>query len=321
MANLAVKFLSAVSAGIVASAPIAMIPLSAAGAVEECLTKPKDEASPGKHWYYRIERGSKRHCWYLRAEGQTSSRAATSTPARRAAPEVAPDRETKLPRSAADAHAELPLPQTLVEADPRISPTTPATSPDPRGVEEKLSNNASPETAQSLVASRWPEPTGVFSSATELPISPSFEVASTAPDTRLDASVSTDLTPKVAPVAPTEVKTSATGTPASLQMLLLATFGVIAVSWGGAIYLIARLRRPQRYSRLSPPDWPTEEPTDHPGLPPWLEPMTVNSNRRLDPGRDAGGQSLDRQSNRLGDNASEVEQLLARFANQAQAGP
>jgi hypothetical protein len=49
--------------------------------------------------------------------------------------------------------------------------------------------------------------------------------------------------------------------------------------------------------------------------------MIVNSTRRLDPGRDAGGQSLDRQRISLGDNAREIEQLLARFANQAQAEP
>jgi hypothetical protein len=289
MTNQAVKFLSAVSAGIVASAPIAMIPLSTVGAVEECLTTPKDESPPDKHWYYRIERGTKRHCWYLRKEGETSSQAATSTPARRAAPEVAPDRETKLARSAADAHAELPLPQTLVEADQKISPTTPATSVDPRGAEQKLSNNASPETAQSPVASRWLEPTGVFSSAAERPISPSFVVASAAPDANLDASADTDLTPKV--------ETSAMGTPASLQMLLLGTYGAIVVSWltGSAIYRMARMRRrPQRYTSLNPPEWPTEEPTNHTATPPWLEPMIVNSTHRLDPGRDAGGQSLDR---------------------------
>jgi hypothetical protein len=320
MTNLAVKFLSAVSAGIVASAPIAMIALSTAGAAEECLTTPKDEAPPGKHWYYRIERGTKRHCWYLREEGETSSQAATSAPARRAAPEVAPDRETKPARSAADAHAELPLPQTLVEADLK----TPATSVDPRGAEQKLSNNASPETVQSPVASRWPEPTGVFSSGTERPISPSFVVASAAPDTNLDASVDTDLTSKVAPVAPTNVEASAMGTPASLQMLLLGTFGAIAVLslTGSAIYLMARMRRrPQRYTSLNPPEWPTEEPTNHTAIPAWLEPMTVNSTRSLDPGRDAGAQSLDRQRSGLGDNAREIEQLLKRFANQAQAEP
>ena len=324
MTNLAVRFLSAVSAGIVASAPIAMISLSTVGAAEECLTTPKDETPPGKHWYYRIERGTKRHCWYLREEGETSSQTATSTPARRASPEVAPDRETKLARSAAGAHAELPLPQTLVEADLKISPTTPATSVDPRGAEQKLSNNASPETAQSPVASRWPEPTGVFSSATERPISPSFVVASAAPDANLDASADADLTPKVPPAASTKVETSAIGTPASLGMLLLGTFGAIAVSWltGSAIYRMARTRRrPQRYTSLNLPEWPTEEPTNRTGIPPWHEPMIVNSTRRLDPGRYAGGQSLDRQRSGRGDNAREIEQLLARFANQAQAEP
>jgi hypothetical protein len=324
MTNLAVKFLSAVSVGIVASAPIAMIPLSASGAVEECLTTPKDETPAGKHWYYRSERGTKRQCWYLRDEGETSSQTTTSRPAWRAAPEVAPDRAAKLARSAAGAHAELPLPQTLVEADLKISPTTPATSVDPRGAEQKLSNNASPETAQSPVASRWPEPTGVFSSATERPISPSFVVASGAPDANLDASADTDLTPKVPPAAPTKVETSAMGTPASLGMLLLGTFGAIAVSWltGSAIYRIARTRRrPQRYTSLNLPEWPTEEPTNHTGIPPWHEPMIVNSPRRLDPGRYAGGQSLDRQRSGLGDDAREIEQLLARFANQVQPEP
>jgi hypothetical protein len=312
MTNLAVNFLFAVSVGIVASAPITMIPLSTAGAAEECITTPKDETPPGEHWYYRVERGTKRHCWYLREEGETSSQAATSTP-RRAAPEVAPDRETILARSAADAHAELPLPQTLVEDDLK----TPATSVYP-SAEQKLSNNASPETAQSPVASRWPEPTGVFSSATDRPISPSFVVASAAPDTNLDASADTDLTPKVPPVAPTKVETSAMGTPASLQVLLLGTFGAIAVLplTGSAIYLMARVwRRPQRYTGLNPPGWPTEEPTSHAAILPWLEPMAVNSTR----GRDAGVQSLDRQWSGLGDNAREIEQLLARFANRAKA--
>src|SRR6202035_4692215 len=154
MTNLAVKFLSAVSGGNVASAPIAMIPLSASGAVEECLTTPKDETPAGKHWYYRSERGTKRQCWYLRDEGETSSQTTTLRPAWRAAPEVAPDRAAKLARSAADAHAELPLPQTLVEADVNIAPTTPAPV-DPRGAGQKLPKNASPETAQSPVASRW----------------------------------------------------------------------------------------------------------------------------------------------------------------------
>ena len=314
MTNLAVKFLSAVSAGIVVSAPIAMIPLSTVSAAEECLTTPKDETPRGKHWYYRIERGTKRHCWFLREEGETSSQAATSMPARRAAPEVARDREAKLAPSAADAHAQLPLPQRSIEADLKISPTTPV---DARAADQKLSNNASPETTHSPVASRWPEPTGVFSSATERPISPSFVLAPAVPDTNLDASADADLTPKVPPVAPTKAETSAMGTPASLQMLILGTFGAIAISWltGSAISRMARMRRrPRRYTRLNPPEWPTEEPTNQTGTPPWLKPMTVNS-RSLAPGLYTGDQSLDGQRSGLGHNASEIEQLLARFAN------
>jgi len=310
--KIAAKFLLAVSTGFAASAPIAMIPLSSVGAAEECLTTPKDETPPGKHWYYRSERGTQRHCWYLREEGETPSQAATSTPARRAVPAVAPDRETTLARSAADAHAELPLPKHLVEA----YPTTPATSVDPRDGEPKLSKNASPETAQPPAASWRSEPTGAFSSGTE-PISPSFVVGSPAPDTNPDASADMAMTPNTAPVAPTKLEASSIETPASLRMLLLGTFGAIAVLWLTGRAIMARMRRrPQR-----PPKWPTEQPTNREGISPSLKPMPVKSTRRLDAGRDAGSQSFDRQRSGLGDNAREIEQLLARFANQAQAEP
>jgi hypothetical protein len=294
--NLAVKFLARLSAGVVASALIATTPLSTLGAAEECLTKPKGETPPGKHWYYRIERSTKRQCWYL----------ATSKPTRRTVPEMAPDRETKLARSAADAHAE-------------ISPTTPATSVDSRGAEQTLSNNDPSETPRSPVASRWPEPTSVFSSATERSITPPFVVGSVPPD----ASADTDLTP-VPPVAPTMVE-APMGTPASLQLLLLGTFGAIAVSWitGSAIHRMARKRRQRKRftSSSSSSEWQLEESAYHAGIPPWLEPKTVHSIRGLRPGRDAGSQSLDRQRIGRGGNAREIEQLLARFANQAQAEP
>ena len=294
MPNLAVKFLARLSAGVVASALIAMTPWSTLGAAEECVTKPKDETPPGKHWYYRIERSTKRQCWYL----------ATSKPARRAVPEMAADRQTKLARSAADARAE-------------ISPTTPAASVDSRDAEQTLLNNDSSETPLSPVASRWPEPTSVFSSATERSITPSFVVGSAPPD----ASADTDLTP-VPLVAPTKVE-AAMGTPASLQLLLLGTFGAIAVSWitGSAIHRMARKRRQrQRFATSSSPsEWQTEGPAFHTGIPPWLEPKAVHSISGL--GRDADAQSLDRQRIGRGGNAREIEQLLARFANQAQAKP
>jgi hypothetical protein len=309
--KIAARFLSAVSAGFIASAPIAMIPLSSVGAAEECLTTPKDETPPGKHWYYRSERGSKLHCWYLREEGEAPSHAAA--PARRAAPEVAPNRETKVARSAADAHAELPLLQNVVEA----GPTTPVTSVDPSGAKQKPSKNAAPETAQSPIVSRSSEPSGVFSSASERPISPSF-LAGSAPDKNSDASADTDMTPKVGSVAPAKVETSSTETPASLRILLLATFGAIAVSWLAGSAIMGRLRRrPQRYTALNPPKWPTEEPSCYAGTPTAQEPMPVNSTRPLN----IGHKSLGRQRSGLGDNEREIERLLARFANRARVEP
>ena len=39
-------------------------------AADECLSGPKGTAPQGSHWYYRVERSTGRHCWYLGAEGQ-----------------------------------------------------------------------------------------------------------------------------------------------------------------------------------------------------------------------------------------------------------
>src|SRR5262245_39347049 len=39
-------------------------------AADECLSGPKGTAPAGSHWYYRVERSTGRHCWYLGAQGQ-----------------------------------------------------------------------------------------------------------------------------------------------------------------------------------------------------------------------------------------------------------
>jgi hypothetical protein len=33
----------------------------------ECLAEPNRDAPPGQHWYYHLDRGSDRKCWYLHA--------------------------------------------------------------------------------------------------------------------------------------------------------------------------------------------------------------------------------------------------------------
>src|SRR5215831_5121287 len=67
MANLNAKFASAVVACLVAGAAFTTVRNAANAA--ECLTEPRQDMPKGQHWFYRIEHGTNRHCWYLRGEG------------------------------------------------------------------------------------------------------------------------------------------------------------------------------------------------------------------------------------------------------------
>jgi hypothetical protein len=308
MTNLAGEFLSALSPGIAGSALIAMIPLCTVAAAEECVTRPKDETPPGKHWYYRIEGGTKRQCWYLREQSETAPQAATSRPVRVTPPDGTPERESELARSAADAHAELPTsPQRLVETQPKPARTAPITSVSLRGPEQSLPNNASPETVDWAVAYRRPDLTGAFFPA-DRPTSSPLVIASAAPDASLDVSAEPYSTSEVPPVAPTKVKAAASIPTAWLQVLLLGTFGAVATSWllGGS--LTARRRRRRRRPILSSPAWPKEEPTNRMSLPP--------QPGRLDSDVMAGSPSSGCERSIVSDDSREIVELLARFANQ-----
>jgi hypothetical protein len=99
-------------------------------------------------------------------------------------------------------------------------------------------------------------------------------------------------------------------------MLLLAAFAALAFSGltGGALYLARARRRPQpddaasRWSGWSPPD-------DAYRLyaPPMSHARAANSPR------DSKTHSADRLTSGLNENGQEIAQLLARFANQAEA--
>ena len=41
-------------------------------AADSCLSAPKGATPSGSHWYYRIDRVTKRQCWYLREESDTA---------------------------------------------------------------------------------------------------------------------------------------------------------------------------------------------------------------------------------------------------------
>ena len=136
MSNRSVKFAPALFAGVVAGANLAaMTDLRAQvlttaaeaatqapqAAADSCLSAPKGATPAGSHWYYRIDRVTKRQCWYLREEADTAddkfARAAPPASAPAAAEEpTSPQQRTITRKSMADARAE------WVSQQPRAEP-------------------------------------------------------------------------------------------------------------------------------------------------------------------------------------------------------
>src|SRR5256885_625142 len=46
-----------------------LITSQASPAADDCVAKPNAVAPPGSHWYHRVDRTTRRECWYLGAEG------------------------------------------------------------------------------------------------------------------------------------------------------------------------------------------------------------------------------------------------------------
>jgi hypothetical protein len=101
MPNRAMKILPAMLGGILAGLSFSAIS-QAAEPAKDCLTAP-GQPTQGGHWYYRIDRPTKRHCWYVRAEGPAAAaQLASSSTEPAAAPVDAP-----LEPSVANARAEI----------------------------------------------------------------------------------------------------------------------------------------------------------------------------------------------------------------------
>jgi hypothetical protein len=144
------KFVSAAFAGILAGVTTASN--GAAPATDNCLSGPKDQAPQGSHWYYRIEHATQRHCWYLKDEREKLSQAVSPN---------SPKTEPAMQRSIANAHAELPLPQAGTEQQSSAATGQPAAGTQ----NNQLATPPDANTQLSAVAARWPESSGIASSA------------------------------------------------------------------------------------------------------------------------------------------------------------
>lgn len=129
-------------------------------AADDCLSGPKGNTPVGKHWYYRIDRPTRKHCWYLGDEGARSNKTASSKPAATVAMAAAQNEQPSPPleSSVANARAELPPSSAAAWAPSQITqPEEPA--PDATPPEEgtrRLTTRDLITQAPITLASRWP---------------------------------------------------------------------------------------------------------------------------------------------------------------------
>jgi len=317
MSNLQAKLASAVLIGIAASIGV-IAPPGAARAADNCLTQPGVENPQGKHWYYRIERGSGRHCWYQRGEDETPARAATDQPApAKPAPRTADAAPT---RSLADARAEF-QPTTRVEDNSRNAAPTPSVWPDPpapaavttgTGPGAGMSPSA-PDGSQ--VTSRWPQASGAPTQAGPAPVA-SLMVAEAQPD---EAAATTP-----PPAPPQQAGAPLMREVGSLQKLVLVAFGALALAGitGSTVYRLAGARSRRRRQQRWPQKPKVVSPVAARDLDaPWVEPEMSSTVPHAEPVSqlDVDDVAAARLRSRNSDDSFEkIEDFLSRLTKQLQ---
>ena len=262
MSNRSVKFAPALLAGVVAVANAAAMTdlraqvIAAAeaatpatqAAADGCLSAPQGATPSGSHWYYRIDRVTKRQCWYLREESDAGddkfARAAppASAPASAAEEPAAPQQRTITRKSIADARAEWisqptraePIPTARVEPRPVAAVAAPAVQNSPRAA---MPNVLAPAPLSSM---RWNDAPVMRASTTPTDLQ---LAAATPPASQLPQAAEVQLTavdqaaPAAAELAPAPAKPKA-----SLQKLLLVIAAALALA-GLTVSAIVRIGR------------------------------------------------------------------------------
>ncbi len=201
MAYRTAKIASSIIAGVLAGASL-MMPRDVANAAE-CLTEPGKDGTRGQHWYYRIEHGTKQHCWYLRGD---DGKAVQTAPvdASQASSAAAQTNENP-PRSVEDAHAEYPIPQAPANT---LATPAPGTTP----LAESPAPARQPANAPvSAVAARWPSGESIIAPTAPAVTAPAPAVSAApataaAPTTTAPpiSSAGADVTDSTSAAAPTD---------------------------------------------------------------------------------------------------------------------
>jgi hypothetical protein len=260
MGNRTAKFLSALVGSIIAGAPLAAVsqnastPPSAANAASDCLGSPKGAAPQGQHWHYRLERATKRQCWYLRAEGGKATQTAQAAPDTPATDSAVPQQH-----SVQDARAEYLTPQSIATVK---TPAQAGPAPTQQAASPSADVNAQQPAA---VAGRWPDASTASAAPTEQP-SPAPIAAAAQPTTTKPAK-------SPAPMALAAADSTADKQTGSLQMLLLVIGGALTLAGilASLVYRFAGGRIRVQAADQRRVNWDSFEPHDHDdGRAPWL---------------------------------------------------
>ena len=115
-----------ISAGVIGVAlAIGGSPVAAA----DCLAEPNRDAPSGQHWYYHLDRGADRKCWYLHATATGAADApamelqSVHPPRRQLAPAAQPQRRAATPEPQRQA---APAPAATVQRQQVAVPQRPA---------------------------------------------------------------------------------------------------------------------------------------------------------------------------------------------------
>ena len=289
-------------------------------AADGCITEPKTDTPQGKHWYYRLERGTGRHCWYLRGEDEASARTPAAEPVASAQP--APATSGNAPaRSLADARAEF-APKARVE-DNGSAPPARSVWPDPQpaatapaAATTGIGPGAPPSPADSQLTSRWPQASGATSTADAAPQA-SPMVADGQP---ADATAATP-----APAEAPQASAPPTREVGSLQKLALVALGALALAGisGSLVYRLAGARwRRRRETR-----WPQRQSAspslaDEARGAPWVAPGLSPTVPREDVAHEDAARddvAADRiEFGKSDDSFEKIEDFLARLTQQLQ---
>jgi hypothetical protein len=251
MANRATKFVSAIFVSAVVGIPASTFAKDAAGGPDagmpdstspaassstECLTTPNRESPPGQHWFYRMEPGTNKRCWFLRDQAERASQTASarSNALQSPFPNAAPSLPTATPpapktfsknaqasRSLSNARAEFGARSTGVESAGITVPKTPVfittgSAGTSRGA--SVGTDAAQGTSAALSSS---EPT-------DASITASTPDATAADGPNTSSNLNTGLLPSSASEMPAMADMPQEKASASLQVLFLVILGALA---------------------------------------------------------------------------------------------